>query len=151
MSPEQIKEVAKQVEPIIQQWAVELLEWAKTGKGFVTEQAPLIAQEVIRWGITSAAIRMIIGIIAIVVGWKFSLFIERKRQRMHDREEREIENGQRNSYSDLHSLHTLGIIIGRFLIIPIGTLLFFAALLDGVKALVVPRIYLIEYLTTLVK
>ena len=42
--------------------ATEVLGWLKDGREFIGEQAPLLAQEVVRYGVISNAIGLVLGV-----------------------------------------------------------------------------------------
>lgn len=56
-------EIAKEVAPTLKEVATQLLHYVDASASFVTEQAPLLAQEIINYGIASYATGAILGLL----------------------------------------------------------------------------------------
>lgn len=133
------QKVAVVVEPVIKQWAKELLEWAKAGKDFVAEQMPLLVQEIIKWGFAEAICWMIVAIALFLIGLYF-------RGKLRAQEK----NSPWRSFDEggpLPLFAWLGIGGVWF----VSFLMFFGNLFTAVKTVVAPRVYLIEYLANIVQ
>lgn len=133
------QKVAVVVEPVIKQWAKELLDWAKQGKEFVAEQMPLLVQEIIKWGFAEAVIYMIMAVAIFLI----SRYLMKKwYEKPTDSIWRDWDMG-----GPLPGFSWVFIAGGYVL----GFLMFFNSLFTAVKTLVAPRVYLIEYLANLVQ
>lgn len=132
------QKVAVVVEPVIKQWAKELLDWAKAGKEIVAEQVPLLVQEIIRWGFAEAVLYMLLGaVIFLCARYLMNKWYTRP------------EGGFWRSWDEGPGPLFAWIGIGAGYVI--GFLMFFTSLFTAVKCLVAPRVYLIEYLANLVQ
>lgn len=135
-----VENVALEAKPIIDQWSAELLAWAKSGSGFVTEQIPLLVKEIIRWGLAEKAIYCSIGIILLSLGIILFRYLHTHRSWLRQ---------ALNSYNE--DVPAMSLCILTLAANLVGALIFFINLHDFIKILVAPRLYLIEYLSQLVK
>lgn len=140
MDAEYMGEVAQEVEPVMHQWATELLEWAKAGKEFMAEQAPLLAQEIVRWGFASAVLSMLLGIAIFAAGWMARRYILA----------RQPGSGARDVWTDVAFANFAAVILPIVGSI-VGGCIFFRAVHDGAQIWMAPRMYLIHYLSTWVR
>lgn len=133
------QKVAVVVEPVIKQWAKELLDWAKQGKDIVAEQVPLLVQEIIKWGFAEAVLYMVMAVVIFLV----SRYLMKKwYEKPTDSVWRDWDEG-----GPLPGFAWVFIAGGHV----VGFLMFFGNLFTAVKTLVAPRVYLIEYLANLVQ
>lgn len=135
----QATEAAKAVVPVMQDYARELLQWLKEGKEFAQAQAPDIAKQIVAWGFAQAVTWCIIDLSFLLaffwLGRRFwSMLIDAFE---HDKEIPGVPL-------------TIGYAIGGIAAIPF-LISFWSSVLDAVQVAVAPKVYLIEYLTQLVK
>ena len=107
---------------------VELLSYLKTAADFAAEQAPLVLQEILNWGIASNLLWIIIGILFIALIVIGNVKLTRKYPN--------------DDFAPLYVISGLG---GFFILI--GVLM---SMFDVVQIIVAPRVYLIEYVGRLV-
>lgn len=118
-------------------------ESTKKAADFTVEQAPLVAQEIVRWGIYShliiAGICLLIGLLLLIpsrIGFskhksRYAIRVENDRQGTHD------------SYNnDWLILAIIPLVASVAMLIPVSINLYHA-----VKPAIAPRVYLIEWAT----
>lgn len=130
MNTEHTQQVAEVVAPTIKQWSQELLQWAQSSHDFVIQQAPLLAQEIITWGIVGNIIRGIVGISVFIV-----MLIGAYKIHRH------------NDWGDSRYINVAFLCALSFFSFLISIDIFMNAL----QAYFAPRLYLIKYLASLVK
>lgn len=131
---------------LLNQYGIELLEKVKTGidlsTDFLGEQLPIVAQEIINWGIGKAIFWTIVMFTITAFFITFCFYCRKKAN-----EKMEAENGVE---WDGNSAHSWGAIISFCLAI-----LFFVITVNYgvniVKISVAPRVYLIEQLVKMTK
>lgn len=100
-----------------------ILEWAEAGETFVVEQAPLVVQEMIAWGVMRGSLGIALGVFLMVAGLLIAFLIERR----GDQPDR-----------ILHLMSALPGLMGFFIAVSsIGNLM---------KVLTAPRLYVIDQL-----
>lgn len=112
----------------------ELQSWISTTKDFVTEQAPLVVQEIINWGMAQHVVWMIIFAFPVTVG----IFGLRKRAKV-----------DWTAHSDITAEQawcTIKLIIGG-----IGFIGFFVNVYWFCYVFFAPRLYVLDYLRDLIK
>lgn len=112
--------------------AKEILDWLRISKDFVADQAPLLVQEVLYWGVVSSALWLVVSILVVIA---MSFLIRKSYLRWRNDSEMTI---------DAVTIPFCSITLLTFLIIGLANLSVF------VKVLVAPRLYLIEQLRHLI-
>lgn len=129
MNIESAKDVATEVTPIVQQYGQELLSWVQSSKNFMTEQAPLLVQEILYYGMASSCLWSFLWLVLLCLGvW-----------------------GTRLNYKQIQGEYYLV----QFILCLFGSiavaLFFVMSMTTTVKIYFAPRLYLIEYLSSLIK
>lgn len=114
-------------------------EWVETGEAFATEQVPLLVTEIIYWGVAEAGFWVVLGTIFLLVS-AFTFRFGSKRWAAWSQLDSDDEFG--------HKMPTCVITIFGT---AIGFLMFTCNIMDMLKPLVAPRLYLIEYFQQLVR
>jgi len=125
-------EVAQEMVPVLDKWLQELLDWTRAGADFASEQLPLLVEEIIQWGMVSHFVWAAVFFIPVICmfrvircAWKFA--------------------HKDNDYNDgppAVAFSVIGFVLAG---IPL-----MYNLLAGLKALIAPRLYLIEFLKDMV-
>ncbi|MFX0095569.1 MAG: hypothetical protein ACFFBD_27780 [Candidatus Hodarchaeota archaeon] len=142
-----IKEVAQTALPHVDQLASKLLEYLQSGMNIAQEQAPLFVNEILKWGMFENLVWSFIWILPLIV-YIFTVKSFWKNVRSH------ISNSnwypsQKEKEDARISFTCLNIIILVALFgITTHSLTYLAA---AFKTIIAPRLYLIEYLSNLVK
>ena len=125
------KEVAIEMKPDLRAAIAELLEYLKAGGEFIGEQAPLLFEDIIRWGIYSRLPWLLVGCVFAFFGWRLRMW------------------ANTFDFRDMDSYRWSVVCwVGIF---SISTLIFTMNLFYMLKPLVAPRLYLIETLADLAK
>ncbi len=112
---------------IDEQAATQLINYLNSGLDFASQQAPLVADEILRWGMMSGAVLLVLGLICLAVIVKF--FIPNlKEQRDQD-----------------------GVWLTLFLFSIIPIIMICANTYTILQIWVAPRLYLLDYITHSVK
>lgn len=121
----------------------ELLGYVKATADFASEQAPLVAQEIVRWGIASSIVTMIHCVAFIGVAFVFARW-------MYPRLVKEFAKGLSQQSDGLLVGGSAGMILAAT-----GTLIAFFSLVDAVqalvKAIVSPRLFVLERIMEMLK
>lgn len=64
---QQVKEIAEAAAPALNEALTQLMTWAQAGVGFAQEQMPLLAKEIVMFGIGINALWVVVGIMAWIV------------------------------------------------------------------------------------
>ena len=121
--------------------AVELISWVKSTKKFISEQSPLVCQEVITWGMASSITGLCIGFVFLVMGLTGTILLVKKH------------NVWKEQYDNWREFPTKAIITWMITVPSsiaglTGTLVNLYALLFIIYA---PRLYLLEVLSNMAK
>lgn len=135
-----VEAVSKQVNPIIQQFSNELLEWVRSGKHFVAEQVPLLVQEIIRWGIAEHCIFLFISVLLIGAGLIAVRYWINNKVWVQQTLDNPLTEGR-----------GIAVILAAILPTVFGIFAFFINCWCLAKILVAPRLFLIEYMSNIVK
>lgn len=142
---QQATEVAREVTPTIKAMAQEMLTWLKEGKEFATEQAPLFAHDIISWGIAYNSVWVIIGLVEMLAAiWAYNFLRKAIWDTIPEAEKQGI-------WDDATGFAWMFTFCPPPVVGFIGFCTFFNSLLDLVKPLFAPRVFLIEYLSNLVR
>lgn len=134
-----------------------LTETIKSSDGFVREQAPLVAQEIVRWGIFEAAALGVVWIAAGILAWWILLMASRACKTAAAeyaadalQAEEDRKHSSAKDATDSAEVCTVGKVIAWLLAWAAG----FAGLVTGVcmlvgmiKPIVAPRLYIIDWIT----
>lgn len=120
---------------ILNEFLQELLNGVRDAGAFVKEQLPLVLQEYVTWGIVQGVLMAIIGGIMMFIAW-----------RMWSRWAwPNIKQDEEDGMGYIMAMVFLGLPLAGG-----GGLLLCEGVLSGIKALVAPRVYLLEELSKLV-
>lgn len=118
----------------------QLLEWAQRGDAFVSEQAPLVAQEIVTWGVVSGVLQMICGVILmaafILLAWAA---IKVKRH---------IDDG--TLVETFWATVAMIGVCGGWALPLFGCAVFWQGLSQAAQAYFAPRLYVIEQVTQMI-
>lgn len=132
MEAESVKQIAQMAVPEIQKISQELLAWVQSVRELAGEQAPLLAQEIIRFGIYQSIFNILFDIIWILSSIILIPYLGRR--------------------VNLENEPAIDISIGVMLV---GSAVCFIALFFNIislgQAILAPRLYLLEFLARLVK
>lgn len=117
-------------------------EWVETTEAFAVEQAPFLVQEIIWWGIAKPAFLVGLGLFFIIVGLSWGIVSYRHYDRF-------TELAKRNLDFVGGFLQFLSFFVPIFYTL-LGLVLIFVNVMNVVKPIVAPRLYLIEYFRSLV-
>lgn len=114
------------MDPELQKSLADLLAYVKKGADFAVAQAPAVAQEIVAWELWSSVVLVCTGIVTLVTGF----LAVRATMRNYD-----------------------NVAAGVFGIIafPVGFVMTVVNIYFAVRAIVAPRLVIIEYLTTHIK
>ena len=116
----------------------QIIAAAKDGASWTAEQAPMVVQEWLRWQVVSgfalAAVTTVLTGICLRVAWKIHCWVQGKRQPYDDRE---------LAYIPAGVLVLLGVAAWFTAALP--------ALMDATKALIAPRVVVLERFMELLK
>mgnify|MGYP005867074455 CR=1 FL=1 len=121
-------------EDVIKKGLGEVLNYLQQGVDFAQEQMPLVVQEIINWEITNSAFGGVLCLVSAFVLLYFSI----KKLRI------ELAKG-RSQDEETVCMASIGCVIGGFF--TIGVIVFISQL---IKALVAPRLVIIEKLSEMV-
>lgn len=119
----------------IEQSLDKILEWAEAGEGFVLEQGPLVAQEIVAWtfwrGVLIGVPCVAVAVVIVAIGlWRAYLFTK---------SECEVDRTMGTFFAlAIAGVLALGPALGAAETIP-----------NAIKAAVAPRLVIIEYLSSL--
>ena len=116
---------------------VEAGNWVKATKEFAVEQAPIVIQEILKWGLVIELFQFIISLMLLIAG-----IIMLKKSFKDDWYKKADVN---------YSVGHFFAIMGAWIIFTIGVLTSVIEILDPIKVIVAPRLYLIEYFAHLVR
>ena len=131
MNTEQTKQIAEAMTPTVKQWSQELLSYVQSSHDFAVQQVPLVAQEIITWGIASNVVVAVIALSVSVVFFKVAHAIYCAKD--WDEVERIIGTG--SFYCSSTMLFIFSIV----------------TFYHAAQAYFCPRLYIIEYLANLLK
>lgn len=114
----------------------EVLGWVKEAKEFATEQAPLLAQEIVTYGILANAVSVCLGAVVLTTGSVLVL--------------RLLKHGKQWEGNDKEGT-IIGHVFGGIGCVVIGSTITFGSLFPMLQAIVAPRLYVIKYLSELLK
>lgn len=141
---EQAADAAKQVVPVMQDYARELLAWLKEGKDFAVAQAPDLAKQIVGWALVEAVVWCVIMVVTIAILWQ-----------LHTRAVRpswkEALARHKKDYLDDGYIGWVFADIGIWLAGAFCFITFWSSVLDAAKVAIAPKVYLVEYLSRLVK
>jgi hypothetical protein len=140
---QQAKEVGKQVLPVMADMAQQMLDWLREGKDFMVGQAPDLARQIIAWGfaqaLTGAVLETCLLVLCLWIMKRcWPIFIEGISQKPTDP-------------IVVRVMAAGGVGVVALLIILSGVPILWEDIMTTVKVGVAPKVYLIEYLSTLVK
>lgn len=119
--------------------ANELVQWLSVSREFIAEQAPAVADEIIRWGIISNFSRAVVQAIAVGMILRLRVMQKLNTMRLED---------LKLSYGDgIGAGLGMGLTAMVLLGLSLGT---FSCIGKCVKAIFMPRLYLIETISKLV-
>ena len=121
----------ERAERLITEAGEELLSWMQSAEGFAVEQAPLLAQEIVRWGVWSHAAAVLVCCFFLCLIWGFRPFI------------RNVIKKEQTTWDYLDELAIFGIAL-FISIIPVIILSVNASV--ALKVLIAPRLYIMEQL-----
>jgi hypothetical protein len=125
--------------------AVRIGEWVEATESFTVEQAPFLVQEILYWAVADAAYWVVFGLV--FVGFlPLSLRYLRRSQTMPEGK-KTISAALEEKGTDLDTAVAW---IGGLIFPLLGSLLIANNIMDMLKPLVAPRLYLIEYFRELV-
>lgn len=130
---EQTTAVAREVAPKITDIADRLLTWIQSGADFAIREAPDLARQIVTWEIASSIVWIVISIIGIFVAYKMKKFLDEYKEKSYD-----------DPIPIFGFVGTASSFILSFICI-------FTQVFDITKAYFVPKIFLIEYLSNLVR
>ncbi len=130
----------QETQDIINAFLSELLEGVKSAGAFVKEQLPLVLQEYITWGIVSG---FLLFASAIAVSFCVMKWVIPPMRRRRD------ELRAKDSFGSMD--YNAGIAVTTVITIGFFVAMFLVGLLPAIKAMVAPRVYLLEELSKLVK
>lgn len=116
----------------------EIQTWLQSGKDFVSEQAPLVVNEILKWGIASSIFWMVFGILLLiiaVIAGKIAIWTMR--------------NGKPTDDGDVFVF--ISTIITTMVTSTAGFLLFSVNTYNLIFMLFAPRLYILDELSKLLK
>lgn len=120
-----------------------LLEWTKAANDFAVEQAPMLAQEIVAWGITRGLVLVAVNVLFMAILVAFIAWLYRASLTFWK---------TRNEYDP--AIHCMVLGIGWTLVSVFGAILFCACfsemcqgILDACYSYTAPRLYIIETLS----
>lgn len=133
---QQVKEIAEAAAPALNDALIQLMAWAQSGAGFVQEQMPILAREIVWFGLGIHGLWLSMGIVLLFTSYKtFRRFLPWAKEQ-----------------EDASGGGSWGILIFSCCLIGAwGMALIASNCANFLKAALAPRLYLIEYLSDLVK
>lgn len=130
----------QETQDILNAFASELIEGVRNAGAFVMEQIPIVLQEYITWGVIKGLI-LFVAAIAVHFGVRKWIVgpMRISREELRKRESLDVID------------YNAGIIILTVVTVGLSIAMFFVGLLPAIKAMVAPRVYLLEELSKLVK
>jgi len=144
---DQVKQVAEQAVPALKEVAAQLLSYLNQAAGFAQEQMPLLARDIIRFGVWEHGLFTLLGFLLVLTSVVL-VFDWNKNYRLY-----KLGASDSRSPRAVDVYHENRAILDMFVAAisgVVGVILFLANAMGFVQALVAPRMYLIEYLTHLV-
>jgi len=127
---------ATEVSVTVNEALTEVMEWARATGNFVAEQTPLLAEEVIRWGIIENSLNAILGLLLLSFFGSL-VYLAFK-----------LTKGEKVDFETRLAVRIVASVVGFFaMLIPLD--LFKTHLLLALQAWSAPRLYLMEYLSKL--
>ncbi len=108
-------------------------EWVEATGDFAVEQTPFLVQEILYWGIAEPGFRVGVGVFFLTVAWFWGFTCYRKREDI------------KNMGGDLGDFMSFAKFAVPVIATVIGVLCIMVNIMDMLKPIVAPRLYLIEY------
>ncbi len=113
--------------------------WVETSEVFATEQVPLLVKEIIYWGIASGGLAVLLGILFLFASW-IAYRVGVKNYSVWDK-----------SPKERHGVFMVMVWVAGVVGVVVGTITVCANIMDFIKPIVAPRLFLIEYFQQLVR
>lgn len=135
---QEIKQVAETIAPQVEQTVNSLLQYLQSGMHFANEQAPLLVNEIIKWGIFENLLFFVIFLIPLFVCIFMTCHYFRK-----------IKNS--GNYSHFGKENFVFGLVAGWTLSSLSIVVSLLCFVDAFRAILAPRLYLIEYLSHLAK
>lgn len=129
----------------------EVLGWVEATGDFAAEQAPLVVNEVIRWGLVTSLYDVIIGLMFLILTWKIFQYAHTPVTWKHWSTGKDARTASRFSKwsSDGNEEICVAVSVIGIIACILGPVFFLGGISYGLKVLIAPRLFILSQLQKL--